>query len=221
MQLQLCAEFADTPHSLHNVFCLGCVGNADKAFTHAAKGAAWNAYNMSLFQQAVAEGAAIEAKGTDIREQIECALRLREANTGDLLQLCNGNFSSLTEHFPEVFGQFPVLQGINGSILGSGIDAGNEVLLALGHPVDQCLGAGCIAHTPAAHGIGLGKAVDNNGTLTHTGECGNRHRLGVFKDQRVINLIGDDQKIQFAGNFRNLFQILSGQNMAGGGYWGC
>ena len=72
-----------------------------------------------------------------------------------------------------------------------------------------------IAHAPAGHGEGLGKAVENDGVVAHALNGGNavvRARVGQLR----VDFIGNHEYAAFAQHIRQCAQFALGHHRAGG-----
>ena len=106
-------------------------------------------------------------------------------------------------------------QGGHCRILAGGGRAHDGVLVNLQHLL-QDIGRGSrVAQTPARHGVGLGKAIDQHGPLLHLRQSCNGGMVSAVGELR-INLIGDHKNVVLDDDFRNGLQILLGHDGSGG-----
>ena len=81
---------------------------------------------------------------------------------------------------------------------------------------DVC-GGGHIADAPAGHGIGLGDAVDQQGTLLDFGaDGGQADKLLIVIDQMVIDLVGDHVQVVLHAHLGDGLQLAAGVHHSGG-----
>src|SRR5439155_3174108 len=64
-----------------------------------------------------------------------------------------------------------------------------------------------VAHTPTGHGVGLGKAVEQNRALLHSVD---RHDgvILTFNDETAVDLVAQHHDVAVANGARDLLQVL-------------
>ena len=190
--------------------------DTDEAFAAFAKGAARNADDLLLIKQAVAELDAAQAEAADVGKDIERAVRAVAADAVDFGKAVKQDRAAALKGLAQLFAEFRVVERDGRRVLAGRICAGIEVLLALGHTVDDLRRGRDKADAPAGHGIGLREAVDNDRALLHAWERGNAGCLFSGVEQGVVDVIGDDHQVVLDGQLRDLRHRLARHNGAGG-----
>lgn len=190
--------------------------DTDEAFAAFAKGAARNADDLLLVEQAVAELDAAQAEAADIGKDIERAVRAVAADAVDFGKAVKQDTAAALKGLAQLFAEFRVVERDGRRVLAGGVGAGIEVLLALGHTVDDLRRGRDKADAPAGHRIGLREAVDNDRALLHAWERGNAGRLFPGVEQGVVDVIGDNQQVVLDGQLCDLCQRLARHDRAGG-----
>ena len=73
-----------------------------------------------------------------------------------------------------------------------------------------------IAEPPTGHVVSLGQGTAGNGALEHFRQ--GRHvmmTMGGVNDM-LVHFVGDDESIEFGGQFSNVFKLFKGKDLAGG-----
>ena len=65
-----------------------------------------------------------------------------------------------------------------------------------------------VAQTHTRHGIGLGKAVEDDRPFTHARQFGEGRELGIAVHEFTVDFIGQDNKVVFFGKFGNRHQFF-------------
>ena len=129
--------------------------DTDEAFAAFAKGAARNADDLLLIKQAVAELDAAQAEAADVGKDIERAVRAVAADAVDFGKAVKQDRAAALKGLAQLFAEFRVVERDGRRVLAGRICAGIEVLLALGHAVDDLRRGRDKADAPAGHCIGL------------------------------------------------------------------
>ena len=108
-----------------------------------------------------------------------------------------------------------VAQSLHRSILADRGCAHDGELMDLDHLLHDDLVGQSVTQTPAGHSKGLGEAVDDNSTLLHAGQAGNRDVL-LTVGQIGVDLVGDDHQIVLNNGGNQRLQILAAHDGAGG-----
>ncbi len=190
--------------------------DTDEAFAAFAKGAARDADDLLLVEQAVAELDAAQAEAADVGKHVERAVRAVAADAVDLGKPVEQDAAAAFKDLAQFFAQLRMVERDGRRVLAGSVGAGVEVLLAFGHAVDDLRRGRDKADAPAGHGIGLREAVDNDRALLHAWERGNAGRLFSGVKQCVVDVVGDHQQVVLHGQLRDLRHRLARHNGAGG-----
>ena len=190
--------------------------DTDEAFAAFAKGAARDADDFLLVEQAVAELDAAQAEAADVGKDVERAVRAVAADAVDLGEAVEQDAAAALKDLTQLFAELRMVERNGRRVLAGRIGAGVEVLLALGHAVDDLRRGRDKADAPAGHGIGLREAVDNDRALLHAREGRNAGGFFPSVEQCVVDVVGDHQQIVLDGQLRDLRHRLARHDGAGG-----
>ena len=190
--------------------------DTDEAFAAFAKGAARNADDLLLVEQAVAELDAAQAEAADVGKDVERAVRAVAADAVDPGKAVKQDAAAALKGLAQLFAEFRMVERNGRRVLAGRIGAGVEVLLALGHAVDDLRWGRDKADAPAGHGIGLREAVDDDRPLFHARERCDAGRLLSGVEQGVVDIIRDHQQIVLHGQLGNLCHRFARHDGAGG-----
>ena len=190
--------------------------DTDEAFAAFAKGAARNADDLLLIKQAVAELDAAQAEAADVGKDIERAVRAVAADAVDFGKAVKQDRAAALKGLAQLFAEFRVVERDGRRVLAGRICAGIEVLLALGHTVDDLRRGRDKADAPAGHGIGLRETVDDDGALLHAREGRNAGCFFSGVKQCVVDVVGDHQQVVLHRQLRDLCQRFARHDRAGG-----
>jgi len=177
-------------HPVQTLFqlCIGvAVAEADIAFRSEA--AAGDGGNFPFFDHPGAEGAAVQAEFFDVGEHVEGTLRLREGQP-HLPQAAADIVPAFGIDF--LHGGGVLRQCGDGGLLDEGGHGGDIRSGQQQQPFHHIVRAGQIAHPPASHGIGLGKALAEDQLLLQLrvgAEIGAVFPIG----QPVVHIVADQE----------------------------
>ena len=192
------------------------IRDADEALAAFAEGAARDADDLLLVEQAVAELDAAQVEAADVGKDVERAVRAVAADAVDLGQTVEQDAATALKDLTQLFAELRMVERDSRRVLAGRIGAGVEVLLALGHAVDDLRRGRDKADAPAGHGIGLREAVDDDRPLFHPREGRDAGCLFSGVEQGVVDVVGDDQQVVFDGQLRDLRHRLARHDGAGG-----
>ena len=129
--------------------------DTDEAFAAFAKGAARDADDLLLVEQAVAELDAAQAEAADVGKDVERAVRAVAADAVDLGKPVEQDAAAAFKDLAQFFAQLRMVERNGRRLLAGGVGAGVEVFLTLGHAVNDLRRGRNKADAPAGHGIGL------------------------------------------------------------------
>ena len=176
------------------------------ALSVGTKGSAPGSGYAGLPEEPGAEGVAVQSKGFYIGKGIKSAARCGTGDARNAIEGRNHPVSSLAESLPHsVYIVLRTGYGGQGCPLGKGGGAG----IGIDHEQLDTPGElrmhNPVTNPPAGHGIGFGKAVQNDGAVLESRDCRDGIRL-VPVDQSVIDLIRQDH---YVGSFpQNRGQLL-------------
>ena len=179
------------------------------AFAAGAKGAARHECYVLAHQELFGEFFRSIAGAADAREDIEGAFRL-EAFEPELREAVINEAAALVvfrDHFLHVF--FAMTQGFDCGNLCRNRCAEHGVLMDLGHGSDDDrIGQG-IADAPARHGIGLGKAIQQDRTVLHMRQGGEAYMLFTAIGEVTVDFIRNHDEIVLFCKVSNLHQVFT------------
>ena len=154
----------------------------------------------------------------DVHHDIEGTVRLVAADAGDavhpLHHVVAAALKGQTHALHALLGSG---QGLHRCLLRDGAGGAGAVAEIVGNDLGDLVVGGHIADPPAGHGVGLGDAVDEQGTLLDLlTQRGKADELGVVIDQAVIDLVGDDVDVLLHADLGQSLQLLPAVHGAGG-----
>ena len=156
------------------------------------------------------------AEGLDVGKGVEGAARHVAAHAGDVVEAGDEPVAAAAKDVAHGVGL--VLRAEDGSqsgVLGKGGGAADRVYEQMAHPFGEGGGHDAIAEPPAGHGIGFGKAVDDDRALEHAGQGGDGRDVAVVAEAG-IDFVGHDPAVARAGRPGDVFERLHGEDAAGG-----
>ena len=77
------------------------------------------------------------------------------------------------------------------------------------HSFDESCISGCVTNSPSGHGVSFGNTIDDNGTILYfLGDRSNAEVFLSFIDQLLVNFIGNNIEVMFAGKFCELCELF-------------
>ena len=131
------------------------VCDTDEAFPAVAKGAARNADDLLLDEQAVAKLDTAQTEAADVGKDIERAVRAVAADAVDFGKTVKQDRAAALKGLAQLFAELRMVERNGRRVLAGRIGAGVEVFLTLGHAVDDLRRGRDKADAPAGHCIGL------------------------------------------------------------------
>ena len=215
-------------HAIHGGFqVFHRIGVRDAQSPGEMKSLAGDGGDQCFFQQILAKihsgfdpGASkgLSQKRLDVGITVKGALRLGAEDTFHGVQSGMNIIPALFEGGNHgrniVLGAF---QRRKSGLLGNGVGAGGGLALDCDDALGDIASCGGITDAPAGHGIGLGKAVDGDGSIPDFGGDGSDAEVsGLIVDQLFIDLIRDDEKVVFLCQSGQMAQAFLTVNCAGG-----
>ena len=147
-------------------------------------------------------------RAADIREDVESPFRFKDGQS-HIAQAFIDDFAAAVVFLAHGFDVIiTFLEGRDAADLGRRIGTHDGVLMELQNRRQAFPRGTDIAQAHTGHGIGLGKAVEDDRPFAHARQFGKGCEFGIAVHEFTIDFIGQDDEVVFFGKFGNGHQFF-------------